>query len=87
MGLTLKVKDWDLIGGDDPLGTVILDGYDLVGCYDDEAEDAGRLREYKIHPPKGQEGVNAGTLTIRCRRATRPDYDSLKYMEKKNLFN
>ena len=89
LGLTLKVKDWDLIGGDDPLGTVILDGYDLMACYDEDEEekDVGRLREYKIHPPKGQGGVDAGTLTIRYRRAFRSDFESLKNKEKKNLFD
>ena len=75
-----------MIGGDDPLGNVILDGYDLISCYDEKIENVERLRDYKIHPPKGQEGVNAGTLTIRFRKATRSDYDSLKSMEKKDLF-
>lgn len=79
-GLVFKVKDWDLIGGDDPLGHVKLDGHDLY-------EEEGDLREFDIVPPNGQEGVDAGTLTIRCRRATRFDFESLKNKEKRNLFD
>ena len=48
LGLTLKVKDWDLIGGDDPLGKVFLEGLDLL-------DGEGDLREFAIVPPKGQE--------------------------------
>ena len=80
MGLTFKVKDWDLVGSDDPLGKVVLDGDTL--CSQD-----GELKEYTIIPPKGQEKMDAGTLTIRCRRATRADYMSLKHDEKRNLFD
>jgi len=73
------VKDWDLVGGDDPLGKVILGGDDLC-------DEVGELREYKIIPPKGT-FKDAGTLTIRCRRATRADYESLRNKEKKSLFD
>lgn len=84
VGLTFKINDWDLVGGDDPLGTVRLDGYDL---YHDCRN--GALQEHKISPPKWARKKNmedAGTLIVRCRPATKSDYDSLKNKEKKNLF-
>ena len=70
-GLTFKIKDWNLIGGDDPLGHVFLSAQDLYG-------EEGDVIQHKIIPPKGQDGVDAGTMFIRCRRANKFDFVSLK---------
>ena len=78
-GLTFKVKDWDLIGGDDPLGKVHVEGFNFI-------EERGR-REFKIEPPKGQEGADAGTLTIRWRKANRADQEAYKSKDKKLVFD
>jgi hypothetical protein len=64
-GLSFKIYDWDFIGGDDPLGHVFLSAKELC--------EESVLREYPILPPKGQEGVNAGTMTIHFRRANEAD--------------
>jgi C2 domain len=78
-GILLKVKDWNFLGGDDPMGEVFVKAQELL-------EGKGELKEYKIKPPKGFEGLDAGTLTIRYRKGTRADYESLKNKEKKCLF-
>ena len=45
-----------------------------------------RTFERKIIPPKASEGKDAGYLTIRCRKASAEDMESIKKGEKKSYF-
>lgn len=76
-GLEFVVKDFDLLTPDDPLGTVVIPGSALCGEFQSVMERA-------IKPPPGRE--NAGYLTIRCRKATPEDFESLEKKEHKALF-
>ena len=78
-GVKLQVKDWDFIGGDDPMGHVFVESKDLL-------QGQGELKEYEIIPPEDRAEENAGILTIRYRKATRADYESLQNKEKRPLF-
>lgn len=79
-GLVFQVEDRDTLTPDDHLGTVRVPGHELCA-------GTGALMEKTIEPPKGKEGVDAGTLNIRCRRATDSDFESLKNRERKQLFS
>lgn len=79
-GLKFDVWDWDFIGGDDHIGHVQVPAQELV-------EGKGSLEEYRITPDEEIEVMEAGTLTIRCRKATKADHESLKKKENKNLFD
>ena len=70
----------DALSLDDPLGYVKISGQELCA-------GEGKLMEYKIAPPKGKEGVDAGILNVRFRRATKSDYESLQNNEMKQLFD
>ena len=78
-GLEFVLKDNDLLTPDDPLGTVVIPGSALCGEYQSVMERA-------IQPPHGHEGENVGYLTIRCRKATPEDFESLGKKEHKALF-
>lgn len=71
-GLTLIVKDWDLVGKNETLGVVSVPATKLY-------EAKGERMEFKLQsPPGSNEEEIPGFLAIRARRAT--DYDK-KFME------
>ncbi|CAB9497691.1 Protein C2-DOMAIN ABA-RELATED [Seminavis robusta] len=80
-GLTFTVKDYDMLSTDEDLGTVQLSVGDVMtkGSMD-------IMLERKITPPAESAGKDAGYLTIRIRKATPEDAQSLAKGEKKRLF-
>ncbi|CAB9497692.1 Multiple C2 and transmembrane domain-containing protein 1 [Seminavis robusta] len=66
-GLQFKCKDYDRLGKSDELGTVQVPPGKI---YNGKGEDL----EFDIAPPKGQEGKDAGSLTIRCSATTADDH-------------
>jgi C2 domain len=80
-GLTFVVKDFDLLKPDDHLGTVQVALKDLV-----TQGAMAKTLERKITPPKGNEGAQVGYLTIRIRKATGTDEESLAKGEMRSLF-
>ena len=76
-GLVFKVKDWDRIGKNDDLGTVQVPAKDLY------LSSKGDNSEYKLLPPKGHEGEDAGSITIRTTFTTAEDHSG----EKKKLLD
>lgn len=77
--LLLVVKDYDALTMDDDLGTVLISAPDVY-------RGRGTEMERKITPPPGQEGKDAGYLTIRCRKATQEDIESIAKGEQRQLF-
>ena len=79
-GLQFVVKDFDLLTPDEPLGSVFVPAHELCG-------DSISVRERPIKPPQGHEEEEAvGYMTIRCRKATAEDFESLEKKEHKGLF-
>jgi len=68
-GLTLKVKDFDRILANDDLGTTLVPAMDL---YD---SSKGQSREYKLNPPEGYEGRDAGSVIVKT-TFTEPELSS-----------
>ena len=76
-GLEFKIKDWDRVGSNDDLGTVIVPAKTLYESWEG-------TKEMKILHPSGKEGQEAGYITLFVRDATDLDKQSLK-KEKKSL--
>lgn len=66
-GLYFKVKDYDPGRSNDELGGVLVSAEDLLS----PAAAAGAV-EYKLDPPKGKKGKDAGYISIRCKASSRP---------------
>ena len=80
-GLKFIVKDWDLIGSNDALGTVEVAPPALTTC-------SGKTMEFMIVPPPGREEEDAGYVLIRCRDVTKEDERAVaKKKIKKNMFD
>lgn len=79
-GLVFLVKDWDMLGGNEELGTVEVDYPTLITAKNGDA------KEFKVTPPKGKT-KDAGYLLIRWRKAKPADKKALSDKKnKKNLF-
>ena len=73
-GVEFKVKDWDRIGKNDELGSVVVSGETL---YTFVSEQEGVLQELKLDPPKGK-GEAAGFLSVKFRAPTLGDREDMK---------
>jgi hypothetical protein len=70
-GLTLLVKDYDRIGGNEMLGIVKVPAHNMY-------QAKGERMEFKLQPPPGSRATEiGGYIAMRCRRAT--EYDK-KFM-------
>jgi hypothetical protein len=72
-GLLFQVEDMDMLSADDPLGTVQVEGH--VVC-----SGEGKLTEFKIAPPKGIAGIDAGVLNLRFWRGTATDIEEYRQL-------
>jgi len=76
-GLQFVVKDWDLIGTNDELGSVRIDPQTLKS-----GNNNGDAMEMKVTPPKKKEEEDAGHLLIRWRNATADDLKTIQSKKK-----
>lgn len=72
-GLKFTVKDYDTVGRNDELGTVVIPGKELC-------EATGERKTYILVPPAKSKKTEAGVINIRCRPATNYDRKFLEYV-------
>lgn len=71
--LTFIVKDKDVAGKNDVLGSVDISGAELCNA-------TGERTTYVLNPPEGSKHTKAGFIHIRCRPATNYDKKFLEFL-------
>ena len=71
-GLKFTVKDYDAVGRNDTLGSVVIPAEEIC-------EASGERKTYKLVPPEKSKKTEAGVINIRCRLATNYDRKFLEY--------